>query len=110
MTRKIDDIIEFNIKIDIHVPDEDLKSGKVIDVCDHKRDYNVSYSVNENEECGSYFLSADEGTSCVEDNIENLIEEEMAERFKEVSEYEIFDVYNDYDDQSAKVRIKSLKN
>lgn len=110
MPRKIDDIIEFEIKIDINIPKEDLESGKVIDVSDYKRDYEVSYSVNGNEESISYSLSADEGTCCIEDNIKDLIKDEMTKRYKEVTDYEIFDVYNDYDNQSAKVRIKSVRN
>lgn len=111
MTRKVGDIIEFTLKIEAQIPDEDLESGAVLDDSDYKHDYDISYTVNDDEEYGSCSYTLEEG--CFPDfgdDIEECIKEEMETGFNEVTDYEIFDVDNsDYDWKTAKVRVKAVK-
>lgn len=109
MTRKVGDIIEFVIRIEIIIPDGEEPQG-ALQVDDYKREYKVSYTVNDNEEYHEYFLDAEEGTSPVEDDIKNYINEIIPLEFKEIAEYEIIDLYDqEYDFQSAKVRVKAVR-
>ncbi|MGN0030458.1 MAG: hypothetical protein ACI37Q_00715 [Candidatus Gastranaerophilaceae bacterium] len=110
MTRKVGDIIEFDIKMEIMASEDELSSKSIIDTSDYNREYSVSYCVNDSEETANYTLEADAGTTPTEDDVKMYIEEEMKNSFNEVTEYEIFDLDNDYMHQCAKVRIKSVKN
>jgi uncharacterized sporulation protein YeaH/YhbH (DUF444 family) len=108
MTRKVGDIIEFSIMIDVDIPEEDL--NKEICVNDYKREYKVSYDVNNMEEYGDYTLDVGEGEVPPEDDIKNCVELLMEERFPEVAEYEILELNNsEYEHQTGAVKVVTLK-
>lgn len=109
MSLKVNDIIEFEVKINILIP-EDMKNQEGLVVQDFKREYSVSWLLNDAQEIGNYTLDVEEGMSSVEDDIECLIKEEMKEKYSEVIDYEIFDMNKaEYEYQCAKVKIKALK-
>lgn len=109
MTRKINDIIEFAVRINTIIPEEDLEND-VINEDDYAHEYSVSYSVNNGEEIGGYDFKAAAGFCPSEDNIEEYIKDEMADCFEEVTDYEVFDIDKSiHDSQTAKVRVKSIK-
>ena len=109
MTRKINDIIEFAVRINTIIPEEDLEQ-EVINEDDYAHEYSVSYSVNNGEEIGGYNFKAAPGFCPSEDDIELYIKDEMADVFEEVTEYEILELDNTiHDSQTAKVRVKSIK-
>lgn len=107
---KIGDIIKFALKTETLIPDEDLENGTILDDTDYKHTYDISYSVNDYEEYGSYNYTLDEGAiPDFTDDIEECVKEEMESCFKEVTDYEIFDVDDSrYEYKTAKVRIKAI--
>ena len=113
---KIDDVIKFTLKIEMLVPEEDYETKKnaegkvVLDPIDYKHHYDVSYVVKDSKEYGWYEYTLDEGfIPSFGDDVEELVKEEMQNNFKEITDYEIFDVDNSrYDYQTAKVRIKAV--
>ena len=108
MGLKVNDIIEFEVKINILIQ-EDMKNQEGLVVQDYKREYTVSCLIN-GVYVNEYTLDADEYMIPPEDDVICLIKDEMKNNYKEVLEYEIFDVYKqEYESQSAKVRIMSLK-
>ena len=109
MARKVNDIIEFSIDIEIDIP-EDYDQSKGVDVSKFKREYIVSCSINETEENSEYSLDVEAGITPVEDNIKDYVKYEMQNTFSEVTDYEIIDIYmGEYDHQSAKIRVKAVK-
>ena len=111
MTLKTGDIIEFTLRIEALIPDEDLETKNVLDDSDYKHSYDISYSVNDGEEIGFSDFTLDEGFfPSFGDDISDCVKEEMQEGFKEVTDYEIFDVDDsDYEYKTAKVRVKAIK-
>ena len=109
MTRKINDIIEFAVRINTIIPDKDLEKD-VINEDDYAHEYSVSYSVNNGKEIGGYDFKTAPGFYPSEENIEEYIKDEMADVFEEVTDYEVFDVDKDiHDSQTAKVRVIAVK-
>ena len=109
MARKIGDIIEFTIRIDILMP-EGEKNNNSINVDDYERVYNVSYTINDTEESHDYFLNAEPGMIPPENDIKTFVSEIMPLEFKEVTDYEIIELYDaEYDLQSAKVVVKAVE-
>lgn len=107
--KKRGDIIEFVTRIEILLP-EGSESLSEIAVDEYKRECYVEVTVNETETVQEYSVTVDEGFSSPYEDIKYLIEQEMADSFKEVTEYEIVDLYDkEYDFQSAKVRVKAVK-
>lgn len=109
MTRKIDDIIEFNIDIEIDIP-EDYNQSEPVCVTDYKRVYTVECRINDTEEISEYILDVEDGTIPIEDDIREYIKYEIKNEFSEVTAYEILDIYtNEYDHQSARIRVTAVK-
>ena len=111
MSRKIGDIIEYTLRIKTLAPEEDLENETVLYEDNYKHNFDISYSVNNNEEFGNYEYTLDEG--CYPDfgdDVVGCVKEEMAESFPEVTDYEIFDVNDsDFEYKTAKVRVKAFK-
>lgn len=109
MARKVGDIIEFTIRIDILISDYEKINGP-IRVDDYEREYNVSYTINDTEESHNYFFNAEAGKIPHEDDIKTFVREIMPLEFKEVTAYEIVELYEaEYELQSAKVIVKAVE-
>ncbi len=103
------DVIDVSMKIDYDIPDEDEEKS-VVDLNDYVAKYTIHYSYPRNLGFSFLDFKVDAGC-CVDfnDDIEQYIKESIEKDLEEISEYELFDVDNSGDYQTAKIRIKTLK-
>lgn len=106
---KTGDIIEVSMRIEYQIPIEDeVKSD--IDVNDYEAKYSIYYSFPRKLGFSAIDFSVEAGycpSFC--DDIEQYIEESIEQDLEEIAEYELFDVNNTGEYQTAKIRVKALK-
>ena len=106
---EVGDVIEVSMKIEYDIPAEDEEKS-VIDLSDYDAKYEIHYSYP--RDLGFSFLDfkVDAGYSAdFGDDIEQYIEESIEQDLEEISEYELVDVDNRGDYQTARIRVKALK-
>ncbi len=108
---EVGDIIDAIYRIEFDIDDDNIWSNKDLDIYDYKRTYEICYYLNGKHIC-SYEDESEAGLIPMFDgNIEELIKFDLPNSFEEIAEYEIFDIDNKYyDQQRAKIRIKSFKD
>lgn len=103
---KVGDIIEVDMSYEILDVPEDATT---IDVSDYKQKYSVDYSSKDTGISLSYDMELEPGEFWTDD-ITEVIKTDLPQNFKEVKDYEIFDIENfNNESYSAKVRIKAVE-
>ena len=106
---KVGDVIEVSMSIEYNIPPEDEEKS-VIDLNDYDANYNISYHYPHKLGFADIDFTIEAGFSPdFGDDIKQYIEESIEQDLEEISEYEIFDVDNKGEYQTAKIRIKALK-
>ena len=106
MALKADDIIEVSISITPQIPEED-EEKPVIDLNDYATDYFINYSYPDSGYTDVSFTE-DAGCSSFCD-IKDYLEQYLQTDIEEIDEYEIFDVDDVGEYQTAKIKVISLK-
>ncbi len=107
MEFEIGDVIDVSIRLEVNIPEEDY-SKSIIEIDNYEKHYYVDYSCARTSSSCFYDFTIEEGFS-INDEIDSYIKEDLQKIYPEIAEYEIFDVNkDDFEYQSAKVRIKSL--
>lgn len=108
MNFEIGDVIEVTIKLEADIPDEDWDKG-VIDMDKYDKKYSVDYSCQRTGSSCSDDFTVEAGFT-IDDEIDCYIKEDLPKIYPEIADYEIFDINkDDFEYQSAKVKIKALK-
>lgn len=108
MDFEIGDVINVSIRLDADIPEEDFEKD-VIEMDKYDKKYSVDYYCERTGASCSDNFTVEKGSD-IDDDINNYIEEDLQKIYPEITEYEIFDVKkDDFQEQSAKVRIKALK-
>lgn len=106
---EIGDVIEVSMDIEYKIPLE-VEAKDVICLDDYEAKYEINYSFPRNLGFSSINFTVDAGfSSSFCDDIELYLEESLLEDLREISEYELFDIDNTGEYQTAKIRIKALK-
>ena len=104
----VGDIIEVSMKIEYQIPEED-ETKPVIDLSDYPTIYEIDYSYPKEKGFRNIDFTFDAGCSaCFNDDIKQYLEEYLKEDMKEIAEYELFDIDNKGEYQTAKIKITKL--
>lgn len=103
------DVIEVSMNIEPQIPPEDDEKLE-IDLNDYAIRYNITYRYPKNMGFADIDFTVEAGCyTGFGDDIKNYIEESIELDLEEIAEYELFDVDNTGEYQTAKIRIKALK-
>ncbi len=106
MTLKENDVIEVSMSITPQIPEED-EEKTVIDLNDYATDYCINYSYPDS---GFTDVSFTEDAGCLSFcDIKDYLEQYLKDDITEIDEYEIFDVDNVGESQTAKIKILKIK-
>jgi hypothetical protein len=106
---EIGDIIDVSMSIEYQIPPEDEEKS-VIDLNDYDAKYEIHYSFPRKLGFSTVDFSVEAGfCPSFGDDIKQYIEESFEQDLEEIAEYELFDVDNTGEYQTAKIRIKALK-
>lgn len=106
MTLKENDIIDVSMSIKPQIPKED-EEKTVIDLNDYATDYSISYSYPDSGFTDVSFTE-DAGCSSFVD-IEEYLKDSLQQDIEEIDEYELFDIDNAGEYQTAKIKILKIK-
>ena len=104
----VGDIIEVSMKIEYQIPEED-ETKPEIDLSDYATTYEIHYSYP--EEKGFMDIDFTVDADCSEsfnDDLKQYLEEYLKKDMKEIAEYELFDIDNEGEYQTAKIKITKL--
>ena len=103
----VGDIIEVSMKIEYHIPEED-ETKPEIDLSDYATTYEIHYSYPE-EGFMDIDFTVDAGCiACFNDDLKIYLEEYLKKDMEEIAEYELFDIDNKGEYQTAKIKITKL--
>lgn len=106
MTLKAEDIIEVSMSITPQIPEED-EEKTVIDLNDYATDYCINYSYPDS---GFTDVSFTEDAGCSSFcDIKDYLEQSLKDDIEEIDEYELFDIDNAGEYQTAKIKILKIK-
>ena len=106
MTLKENDVIEVSISITPQIPEED-EEKTVIDLNDYATDYCINYSYPDS---GFTDVSFTEEAGCSSFcDIKDYLEQYLKDDITEIDEYELFDINDVGEYQTAKIKVKSVK-
>ena len=103
----VNDIIDVEMNLDLNMPQEDL-SNEVVDVSDYEQMYKVSYCNTRTHETQVFDFTIDAGLSLANNDIKSYLEEGVD--VSQIEKFEILEVNtNDSDNQTAKIKVISIK-
>ena len=110
MTLKENEIIDICMRITSLIPEEEMEKP-VICLDDYKHEFDISWTTDGKSFGGENFTLNEGACPSFGFDIEGYIKEEILNIFDELDEYEVFEVdKDDFEYQSAKIRVKSVKN
>lgn len=103
----VNDIIDVEMNLDLNMPQEDL-SKAVIDVSDYEQIYKVSYCNTRTDETQVFDFTVEAGLSLANSDIKSYLEQGVD--VSQIEKFEILEVNsNDSDNQTAKIKVISIK-
>ena len=103
----VGDIIEVSMKIEYQIPEED-ETKPEIDLSDYATTYEILYSYPEEGFMDIHFTVDADCSESFNDDLKQYLEEYLKKDMKEIAEYELFDIDNEGEYQTAKIKITKL--
>lgn len=106
ITLKLDDVLEVAMKIESQNLDFNEEEANATN--EYELKYIITYFYPNKSGFFEVEFIVDKDSSASFDDIKRYIEQYLKEDFAEIAEYELFDIDNEGDYQTAKIKIKKL--